>query len=292
MGKKKGKYQGKKKDLDRSWLLWLLAIPLWIGFLFLEGSPKFQSLRDTLWYILVWKLLISGVILFFTYFAKQKQTLTAKIILSACACVPWMTMLGCSERFLLIIVTLLAYVLLGYLLYFNVKKRKGNNLVMYIFAYFALIMLEELGTYTYIDQSKEMQYWYWYLTVGIAVGVSFGALAFKEILYLKDGRVSEKVCVGLLAAFMGFVLPWVTVENANYMLDTSEPTVYELTIGEKNLETHPKSGADYCLIVGLDGKEIQLEVSQSEYYQYEVGDKIPISLYEGFLGKPYYIYEQ
>lgn len=292
MGKKEGKYQGKKKSSHNHWLMWLLAVPLWIGFLFLEGSPKLQSLRDSVWYIIGWKLLISGVILFFTFFGKTKQTVAAKIILSACACVPWLVLLGCSDRLFLVVLTMLAYLLLGYALYFNIKKRKSNSLIFFMTAFFTLAMLEKLGTYTYIDESNEMQYWYWYLAVGIVAGVVFGVLAFKEIIYLKDRRVSEKVCVGLLAAFVGFVFPWVTVENANYMFDASEPVIYELTVGEKDLETHSKSGTDYYLIVGLDGKKIELEVSQSEYYQYEIGDKIPISLYEGFFGKPYYIYEQ
>ena len=60
---------------------------------------------------------------------------------------------------------------------------------------------------------------------------------------------------------------------------------------QKDLQTHSKGGTDYILVVSHNGQKMEMEVSQSEYYHYEVGDKLPVTFYEGFFKKAYYIAE-
>ena len=38
-------------------------------------------------------------------------------------------------------------------------------------------------------------------------------------------------------------------------------------------------------------EEIELNVSQSVYFRYEIGQTLPVDLYQGFFNDPYYIKE-
>ena len=288
--KKKGKYAGKRKR-DNSWLWWLLLIPAWVLFLFLEESPALQPMRDSGAYRFFWKALISGWILYIAFFSKKKQPLAVKLVLTAAACTYCLTTLGLSERFLLLTELLIVYISIGVLLYLNIKKRKSSTPLLLVAAFFSVVILEAFGRYTYIDPSAEMRSWPVYLACGIVAAAVIGYLTFHGILRLEDDRTFEKVALCLVAAFIGFLLPWQTRHHVNYIFDHSEPSVYELTVGEKDLQTSSKSGTDYYLIVGRNGQELKMEVSQSEYYQFEVGDKLPVALYEGTLGDAYYIVE-
>lgn len=275
--KKKGKYAGKRKILGPELLGVLLPIPVVILFSALKGS-------------VLGRILLSCALLYFSYFWKKDNPLLAKAILIIAACMPWFTALGMTQRQLLRAETLLMYVSIGALLYWNIKCRCSSWPVMAVAGFLLLSLLEISGRYTYVEDAMEMLHWPEYVACAVAVTVIVGILVFNGVIHLDDDRTSEKVGLCIMAALMGFVLPLVTVNNLNYMLDKSEPTVCELVIDEKNVETSRRS-TDYCLILNHNGQELKIEVSGSTYYQYETGDKLPVSLYEGAFRKPYYIVE-
>ena len=281
MGKKKGKDAGKRKT-DSSWLWWLLAIPAYIVLMLLMEHPSLQP---------VWKLIFSGTALYFSYFWKKDNPIAAKVILIITACIPWLITLGVPQRYLTLIETLLVFASIAALLYWNIKAHCSHAPVLAVALYTMMSTLKSFQRYTYVDITAELQYWPVYLTCGVATAVGMGYLLSRGYYHLKDDRTSEKVAACIIAAFLGFMLPWVTVNNLNYMLDTSEPTVYELTIGEKNVDNSSKGPSSYYLIVGRNGQQLEMEVTPSEYRRYEVGDKLPVSLYEGALGDAYYIVE-
>jgi hypothetical protein len=63
-----------------------------------------------------------------------------------------------------------------------------------------------------------------------------------------------------------------------------------MTIADKDIDSS-RSGTYYEFILVYEGKEIELDVSQSEYFQYEIGDSFSVDLYQGFFGDAYYIAE-
>jgi len=281
MGRKKGKYAGKRK-IDSSWLWWLLAIPAYVVLLLLVEFPAVQF---------IWKILLSGAALYFSYFWKKDNPLIAKVILTVAACTLWLTTLGLSPRHLLLIETLLLFVSMATLLYWNIKLYCSHEPVLVVVLYLLISVLQVFRQFTYADPAAEMLYWPVYLVCGIATAAGIVFLISKGYYHLKDNRTSEIIATCVIAGFLGFLLPWVTVNNANYMLDTSDPTVYELTIGEKKVNNSSKGPSDYYLIVGRNGQILEFEVAPSKYHQYEVGDKLPVSLYEGALGNAYYVIE-
>lgn len=275
--KKKGKYAGKTKLVGPRWYIWLLLIPIVILLAALKGT-------------LLGRILLSATLIYFSYFWKKDNPVGAKVILIISACLPWFAVLGISHRHLLLAETLLLYVSIGALLYWNIKYRCMSHSVQLVAAGFFLLILEAFGRYTYAEDGMDMMHWPVYVTFAVAAAVVVGVLAVNGVIHLEYDRTSEKVGVCIMAALMGFLLPLTTVNNLNYMLDKTEPTVCELLINEKDIETSRYS-TDYYLILDRNGQELKMEVSGPEYYQYEIGDMLPVSLYEGAFNKTYYIVE-
>ena len=276
--KKKGKYAGKIKLVDSHLLRPLLMIP--IGILFIVTKNHILG-----------KILLSAILLYFSYFRKKENPLLAKAILIITACMPWLTVMGVAQRQLLLAEMVLMYISLGALLYFNIRYRCSSWEVLSVAAFFMLSMLNASGRYTYVVDGTDMVYWPVYLVCAIAVTVVFVALAVKGILYIKDNRASESIALCILVAIFGFALPLLTVNNLNYVLDKSEPTVYEMVIEETVINRRVKGRTDYYLVFNNSGEKLKMEVSRSKYNQYEAGERLPVALYEGAFNKPYYIVE-
>ena len=276
--KKKGKYAGKTKLFGPELLKVLLMVPIGILFLSLKGS-------------ILGKILLSAALLYFSYFWKKENPLLANVILIIAACMPWFTFMGMSQRQILLSEMVLMYVSIGALLYFNIKYHCSSWQVLSLSAFFMVSMIHTSDRYTYIVDGEDMQNWPVYLAAAIVVAVVFIVLAAKNIIYIKDDRASESIGLCLFAALLGYVLSSVTINNLNYMLDQSEPAVYEMVIEEKNIDRGYKSRTDYYIFFDHGGKELKMEVSSETYAAHEVGDTVPVMLYDGAFDKPYFIIE-
>ena len=130
--KRKGKYAGTTKIVTPKLLRSLLMIP--IGILFVVTKNHILG-----------KILLSGALLFFSYFWKKNNPVLAKVILIIAACMPWFTMLGISQRQLLLAETLLMYISIAALLYWNIKCRCSSWPVLAVAGFFLLSMLKMTG---------------------------------------------------------------------------------------------------------------------------------------------------
>jgi len=295
MAKKQKKSSKKRKSSQGYTHLWwyLLAIPLWLGFLILEGRPQLQYIRDSVAYIVATKAVISVILIFLTFCRKKKkQPKGAQVLMTAYAGMPWLSLLIASDRLWLALLLLLMLVSIGYQVYLNLKHHKNSMLLMGVTMLLSVLpLMEMVGNYVFAEATVAFPFWPVSVSVMVLTTAAVTWLVAKGYWHLKDDRTSEKVCVCIIAAFFAFIMSEFCLWHANYIFDTSEPATYELTIGEKKLETHSKSGTDYILMVSRNGQTLEMEVSQSEYYRYEVGDQLPIALYEGFFHQPYYIAE-
>ena len=257
----------------------------------LEFRPQLQPVRDTVAYQVIWKLAFSGILIYLTYFRKKKQTKGVKILMSAVACIPWLAVLAQNYKAVLSAVLVLQFFAIGYLVYSQLFHKKNSNLLLYTTMFLILFTMTGMGDYTFVNNSNGFQFWKVSLAVSVMAAVAITVLVVKGYWKLKDDRVSEKVCLCILVTFFAFMISESALCHINYICDRTVPSVYELTVEDKELETHSKGETDYILKVRHKGRELEMEVSQSDYYQYEIGDELPVTFYEGFFEKEFYIVE-
>lgn len=286
--KKKGRYRGRKPSGGIKWYWWLAGLAVWFGYMWLAYRPELQPLRDTVIWNALGKLAISGVILYFAWFFPGHPPKQGQIIMTLMAAVPWQGMILPSQRLLLLHITVLVFWAAGYLLYRMIWKKKNNDTLMFATAFFAIMLLDIMGEYVYVD--GRVHHWQISLVLALLAGGAACYLMFNGFIRLKDDRISEKVCWCIMAAFISFFLIWTTVNNLNYMLDASEPEHFEAYILDKEIDSSGKS-TEYEMTVVIGDQQIQMDVMQSVYFRYEIGGTLPVDLYQGFFNHPYYINE-
>lgn len=270
-----------------TWHWWVLGIVAYMAFLVLENRPELQPMRDSMLYKLLWKAAYSSVILYFAWFSKLRPERPGQLIMTLMAFAYWQILFVPSQRLLLLHITLLVFAGIGYLLWLKIQTGKNNAPLSWTTVFMGLALMQV--DYTYQDGNTG-RHWEISLLMAVLAGAAAWYLIFNGILRLKDDRMSEKVCWCVVAAGAAFALSFFTANNLNYMLDYSLPEQYSMTIAQKDIQSS-RSGTDYEFLLTYKGEEIKMDVSQSIYYQYEVGDSFPVELYQGFFGDAYYIAE-
>lgn len=291
MGKKarkKGRYQGKNRSGGIKWYWWLAGFTVWFGYMWLAFRPELQPLRDTALWKVAGKLLLSGVVLYFAWVFPGHPPKQGQIIMILMAAVFWQRLILPSQRLLLLHITVLVFWAVGYLLYLMIWKKKNSDILMFATGFFALMLLDFMGDYVYVDGRDH--HWQLSLILALLAGGAACYLIFNGFIRLKDDRMSEKVCWCIMAAFASFILIWATANNLNYMLDLSEPERFEANILDKEIDSSGKN-TEYEMTVLIGDQQIQMDVSQSVYFHYEIGEMLPVDLYQGFFNDPYYINE-
>ncbi|MDO9630026.1 MAG: hypothetical protein Q7I99_09020 [Acholeplasmataceae bacterium] len=77
----------------------------------------------------------------------------------------------------------------------------------------------------------------------------------------------------------------------NYSFDTSDPEVFEYEIADLEVQTGFRQLTQYRVYFEMDGNTYYVGVTQSDYYAYQVGDRIEVKEYQGFLNAPYRVKE-
>ena len=281
MAKKKGKTQTGKV---------LLLIAASFLFMFVELRPELQPLRDSLVYDLAFRLVISGTILYFTFWGKKKPSWPAMIALVAAAWMPWQKLLLPSSKLMVAYVTLLGFSGVAILVYEQIRFKKHTEPLLYVTAFIILLSISFVQEYTFVENPNGFRYWQLSLISALLCGAAAFWLVFRGILVLKDNRLSERIAFGFCGLMVGFFLMYPLPQNLNYILDTSDPVCYQMPVVDKDISTGGKS-TTYYLRMEFKGQEISMTVSQSDYYRYALGDFVPVTLYQGAFDDPYYIME-
>ena len=279
----------KKKNKWQSWKL-LLLIAASILFMFVELHPELQPLRDSAAYDILFRLVISGLILYFSFFRKKKPSRPAMVALVAAAWLPWQILVLPFPKLTVVCVTVLGFSGVGILVYEQIRFRKHTEPLLYVTMFILLLTFTFAQDYTFVDDPNGFRYWQLSLVSAVVCGALAFWLVFRGILVLKDDRLSEKVAFGLGGLMLGFFLMYPLPQNLNYVLDTSEPVYYQMPVVDKDINTGGKS-TTYYLYLEFRGQEISMTVSQSDYYRYALGDLVPVTLYQGAFDDPYYIME-
>ena len=286
--RKKGRYQGSKRSSGIRWYWWVLGFAVWFGYMWLAFRPELQPMRDTILWKLLGKLALSGAVLYFAWIFPGHPPKQGQFIMTLMAFVFWQRMVLPSQRLLLLHITVLVFWSAGYLLYLMIRQKKNSEVLMFATCFFAIMLLDFMGEYVYVDGRDH--HWQISLVLALLAGGAACYLIFNGFIRLKDNRMSEKVCWCIMAAFVSFIVIWATANNLNYMLDVSEPEHFEACILDKEIDSSGKT-TEYEMTVVIGDQQIQLDVSQSDYFRYEIGETLPVELYEGFFNDPYYINE-
>lgn len=278
----------KKKKGSSVKILVLLLLPVCLFFLMVH--PGFRDFRNSVAFDILFRLGISGVILYFAWIWKKKSSKPAKWTLTAAAVTVWFPLLIPSYRVFLWTATVLEFLGIGILLWEQIRLGKHSEPLLYVAAFLLLILMSNAGGYTFVENPNGLHFWEISLTFTLLSGIFAGYLVFTGKLKLKDDRKSERIAFAAAGFLVGFFLIWPTMLNLNYLLDNRPPEIYEMPVQEKDINTSGKN-TTYHIYVSFQGEALDLEVSQSQYDGYAVGDQVPVALYQGAFGDPFYVVE-
>lgn len=276
----------KKNSIKKALLI--LGICVCIYFLLLY--PGMQDFRDSLAFDILFRLVCSGVILYFTWVWKEKPSDPAKWTLTAIACTVWFPLLIPSYRIFLFSATVLEFVSVAVLLWEQITLQKHTETLLFVTAFLLLIITGNAGLYTFVNDPNGLHFGLVTAFLTLLAGAFAAYLIFSGKLKLKDDRKSERIAFVFAGFLVGFFLVWPTIVNLNYLLDNQIPQLYELTVEEKDINTSGKS-TSYHFYVSYHGGQLKLDVSRSQYYRYECNDKVPVALYEGAFHDPFFLVE-
>lgn len=265
-----------------------------ISVLLFMGLPAFRAIRTgavfQMIFKILWKLSLSSVAIFFTWIYKDRPSSFARWLSTLNILLLWIPYLV-SHKLVIIVIILITTITCVYFVTIYLSKQKFDILLASEFGYFAMALLLSISDYSFIDKSTENRIILGAIPFGVAALVATAVLIIKGKIVLFDDRLSERVALPFVVALFVSAFCCGVFANLNYALDTSEAKRKTSVITEKDIEYHTKSGDDYILSVGVDGKIIEVNVSEGEWYEYEVGDSYVLIYYEGAFGVAFYISE-
>ena len=121
----------------------------------------------------------------------------------------------------------------------------------------------------------------------LALGMT---LAVGVVLFLFCREFREEWANGLCMMFFVFLMSWVAYAPLlNHVLGP-EPTQVTATVVDQHKTSGGRSNSYYyCDVLLPDGRELEVEVSRSEYNACQVGDTMELKLGTGFFGIDYAI---
>lgn len=231
-------------------------------------------------------LICAGVIIW-SWLPASKTLLPEKIVIT------WsVAALGVanflSYRWLLTIYILLSFIVVLYLIlrfaYFKNEDLDVSVLALEaVFLWLNLIIL--VGKYSFVS----FPWLFLWITIGVAAVISLlFFLAFRKADWGKKGEAIGSI---ILVFFMASVTVFCSICHLNYALDFNGIAEEKwAVIVDKDIDFGGRKGiTTYDFDLVLDGEELDLKVSRSEYYSYEVGDYYPVNFYNGAFNVPFYL---
>ena len=117
----------------------------------------------------------------------------------------------------------------------------------------------------------------------------------KELATTDMKLVDKPKSLMFPALFLVFICTfsvfWIGANLINYALDFSTPVLKTYTVIEKKQRGGGKALKNYDLILNDESEELTMSVDIYTYKNYEIGEKITISIYQGALDVAYYVYD-
>lgn len=288
--KKSNIFRKDSRDFPFGVLLVVAIVILGVIFAVVEIFPVMRPIRDALWYRIVQKLLLSAVVLYGTYLGARTPPLFAKIALTVSLILYiWASLLIHADRILMLLDTGVLFILLFCALYLYLRRKEHYTVLTGCTAFVGLFNLLEIDRYTFVNNPEDLHFWLVPVLVSVVPTVVCAVLLYKRKIVLEDNRFSERFLLPIIVFGCSAAILWSTINNLNYALDTSAPTVYATSIASKSIQRHSRGPNDYVFCVNINGDSVTMYVSHEQYDAHNVGDPYPILLCDGAFSDPYYI---
>lgn len=248
--------------------------------------PALQPIRDSLAFAITGRIIISGIIVYFTWFHSSKPNLLGSIISTTVAVLFWLPLLPISNQVLMIIriaITLAVFVYMA-IMFFVMKKWFGVIIAEALLL--VLLLALDMLDYEYLNNPNSFHFW----LIPLILSVIMTILSIILILLDKiDMRRSDLIALPFIVFIAIFFISMSVICNLNYALDTNEPIEKSAIILDVDIDAGARQATTYEFYLLIDEKKIKLNVSQSEFYKYEIGDSYPVKIYKGAFNEPFYI---
>lgn len=274
---------------------WILGIIIGIGILLFISNWFLPPLIGSI----IKCILIDGIIIWLTFskLMVDEHTLLEKITMILYGFIYTLFSFLNATKVAIVIYIVYAFFNVAVAIFGYYRKKEAVHCV-YIFGCLAVIAPL---TITSRIKSVDSSFSFWEPSLIFAILAFLVSIIVVIKLYFpKTGK--EKPFLGgdrqniiwipLAGLMFGFFIPWLCINSFNYAFDVSEPVNQTYTIVEKDIEGGSRSLTHYDLSLKNDEREIEISVSRSAYEEYEIGDEIVISLYQGAFNVPYYVYEE
>lgn len=288
--KKSNIFRKDNRDFPFGVLFVVAIVILGVIFAVVEIFPVMRPIRIALWYRIVQKLLVSAVVLYGTYLGARTPPRFAQIALTVSLILYiWASFLIHADRILMLLDTGVFFILLFCALYLYLRRQEHYAVLTGCTTFVGLFYLSEIDRYTFVYSPGKLHFWLIPVLVSVVPTVIFAVLLYKRKIVLEDNRFSERFFSLILVFACSAAILWGTVNNLNYALDTSAPTVYAASIASKSIQRHSRGPNDYVFFVNINGESVKMYVTHDQYDAHDAGDPYPILLCDGAFSDPYYI---
>lgn len=173
------------------------------------------------------------------------------------------------------------------------KDEKKGDIFFFLFTFFSItdtvlcLGWIKKGMYAYAyDGNPLMVFWQLSIVIGLIIGVLF------FIYFNHDSKLFNRILVAAAVCLISAMMVDIFITNLNYALCFSEPQQCTAVIEDTDWSSGGHRGLSHCEFeVTVDGKKLDIYVSQSEFSSHKVGDTITFYKYKGAFGKSFYISE-
>lgn len=277
-----------KKEKVKLLILILSIIFLNVGVLVYCLLPELSDFRNSIYGSLISFVVLEGLILIVTLSKKINMPLLGKITVWSFGLLYVLLMIIDLGKIEALFFLLYSIVNVCISIYIYKKTDIGYRSIWSFGAlsYFASIIF--VLRVRYINGEMNMTFLITSLIMMVIVFVP--CLIYGLVKYTIDKDLEKLICIPLIGLMFGFAIPWLTISSMNVYLDTSSPTFEEFVIIGKDVDAGARQVTTYEFEVKKDDTIFTIGVSEEVYYDYEINDKITLSIYKGLFNEPYYIY--
>ncbi len=295
MGFKHKNYKQRQQDEKTADMILCILL---IAYLVFHIMPVFKRISSALPVRISEYIIMTAIIIYYSWFRRRKPILFIRICTTVLGVLFfWLPPLISSNRILCLIFTGLLLFTACIFIYSLIRDSDNTNMLLTFEAVFYLIFVLDFSRYT--KQTNKLAF----LLIPIIISICFSALAtIVGSLVLKKRKSwaqkkAKKEHVGplILVAFFTLIFSWmisyITVDNLNYVFDSSRPASYSAKIVDKSYTGRNRNIRSYRLKLEINGETVWIYVTSSQYSSYSAGEDFEVNLYNGAFGEQYFISE-
>ena len=264
----------------------LVILIIGFGVFIYSLHPDLSDFRNSIYGLIVYFLVLSGIILYVTLSREISMPLLGKITVWAYGLLFLLSGIFDFGRIEMLFFFIYAIINICVVIFLYKKYDIGYKSIWLfgVFSYLttAFIVLRV----KYLHDAPFL-----WLAIIVSIIVFIPCLIYAIIYFMPYRDWENLISVPLAALLISFAVVWLTVSSMNVYLDTSAPAYEEYIIVDKDVKAGSRQVTTYELEVKKGDTTFTIGVSETTYYSHEVNDTIKLSIYRGAFNKPYYIYE-